>query len=79
MAGMSVPVSSGRSKKNWEQLQQEDQEEAAGASGVQVVLMLRKGGQGKAGTKSICVSSDSNLGEQFLAREAREPRDPSTP
>merc|ERR1719445_2629637 len=45
MAGMSVPVSSGRSKKNWEQLQQEDQEEAAGASGVQVVLMLRKGGQ----------------------------------
>ena len=73
MAGMSVPVSSGRSKKNWEQLQQEDQEEAAGASGgVQVVLMLRKGGQGKAGTKSICVSSDSNLGEQFLAREARE-------
>ena len=72
MAGMSVPVSSGRSKKNWEQLQLEDQEEAAGASGVQVVLMLRKGGQGKAGTKSICVSSDSNLGEQFLAREARE-------
>ena len=72
MAGMTVPVSGGRSKKNWEQLQQEDQEEAGGDAGVQVVLMLRKGGQGKAGSKSICVSSDSNLGEQFLAREARE-------
>ena len=72
MAGMTVPVSSGKSKKNWEQLQQEDPEEAGGDAGVQVVLMLRKGGQGKAGIKSICVSSESNLGEQFRAREARE-------
>ena len=71
MAGMSVPVNSGRSKKSWEQLQQEEAE-SGGESGVQVVLMLRKGGQGKAGAKSISVASDSSLGEQFLAREAQE-------
>ena len=72
MAGMSVPVSSGRTKKSWEQLQQEEAEADGETGGVQVVLMLRKGGQGKAGAKSISVASDSSLGEQFLAREAQE-------
>ena len=37
-------------------------------------LMLRKGGKGAA-TKCINVSSDSMLGEQFLAREEREIRE----
>ena len=72
LAGMTVPVSSGKSKKSWEQLQQEEAEAEGEGAGVQVVLMLRKGGQGKAGSKSISVSSESSLGEQFLAREARE-------
>ena len=76
MSSMTVPVGAGKSKKNWEQLQQEttDQEQGAGAGGVQVQLMLRKGGKGAA-TKCINVSSDSMLGEQFLAREEREIRE----
>ena len=77
MSSMTVPVGAGKSKKNWEQLQQEtqtDQEQGAGTGGVQVQVMLRKGGKGAA-TKSINVSSDSMLGEQFLAREEREIRE----
>ena len=69
---MTVPVGAGKSKKNWEQLQQETQTDQE--QGVQVQVMLRKGGKGAA-TRSINVSSDSMLGEQFLAREERELRE----
>ena len=72
MSSMTVPVGAGKSKKNWEQLQQETQTDQE--QGVQVQVMLRKGGKGAA-TKSINVSSDSMLGEQFLAREEREIRE----
>eukprot|EP00092_Neocalanus_flemingeri_P034844 GFUD01037919.1.p1 GENE.GFUD01037919.1~~GFUD01037919.1.p1 ORF type:complete len:1219 (+),score=513.71 GFUD01037919.1:43-3699(+) len=71
LSSMTAPVSSGRGKKNWEQLQeeQEDQED-----NVQVVVMLRKGGKATT-AKGISVSADSMLGEQFLAREEREQRE----
>ena len=72
MSSMTVPVGAGKSKKNWEQLQQETQTDQE--QGVQVQVMLRKGGKGAA-TRSINVSSDSMLGEQFLAREEREIRE----
>ena len=72
MSSMTVPVGAGKSKKNWEQLQQETQTDQE--QGVQVQVMLRKGGKGAA-TRSINVSSDSMLGEQFLAREEREMRE----
>ena len=74
ISAMTVPVGAGKSKKNWEQLQQESTDLEQGAGGVQVQLMLRKGGKGAA-TKCINVSSDSMLGEQFLAREEREIRE----
>ena len=55
-------------------MQEEGEEDE---SRVQVVIMLRKGG-GKTGggavTKGISVSADSQLGEQFIAREEREAR-----
>ena len=71
LATMTAPVSSGRGKKNWEQLQEEQMEEE---DNVQVVVMLRKGGKA-ATAKGISVSADSMLGEQFLAREEKEQRE----
>jgi len=71
LASMTAPVSSGRGKKNWEQLQEEQVEEE---DNVQVVVMLRKGGKA-ATAKGISVSADSMLGEQFLAREEKEQRE----
>jgi len=68
-SAMTVPVGGGKSKKNWEQLQNEDE---SAREGVQVQLMLRKPGKGGTSTKSINVACDSMLGEQFLAREERE-------
>ena len=38
------------------------------------MVMLRKGGGGGKLTKSINVSSESELGEQFIAREESEAR-----
>ena len=40
------------------------------------MLMLRKGGGGGGGkvSKGISVSADSELGEQFIAKEERETR-----
>ena len=74
LAAVSAPISTQKGKKNWEQLQEEGEEDE---SRVQVVIMLRKGG-GKTGggavTKGISVSADSQLGEQFIAREEREAR-----
>lgn len=75
LATVSAPISTQKGKKNWEQLQEEGEEDE---SKVQVMIMLRKGG-GKTGgvtkiTKGISVSADSQLGEQFIAREEREAR-----
>ena len=36
--------------------------------------MLRKGGKGGAGVRSVQVASDSSLGEQLIMREEREIR-----
>jgi hypothetical protein len=41
---------------------------------VQVVVMLRKGPGGGRITKGIAVPAESQLGEQFIAREEREAR-----
>jgi len=71
LSSMTAPVSSGRGKKNWEQLQEEQMEQE---DNVQVVVMLRKGGKA-ATAKGISVSADSMLGEQFLAREEKEQRE----
>ena len=40
----------------------------------QVQIMLRKGGKGGAGVRSVQVASDSSLGEQLIMREEREIR-----
>ena len=37
--------------------------------------MLRKGGKGGAGVRSVQVASDSSLGEQLIIREEREIRE----
>jgi len=71
LASMTAPVSSGKGKKNWEQLQEEQVEQE---DNVQVVVMLRKGGKATT-AKGISVSADSMLGEQFLAREEKEQRE----
>ena len=71
LTNMTAPVSSGRGKKNWEQLQEEQVEQE---DNVQVVVMLRKGGKATT-AKGISVSADSMLGEQFLAREEKETRE----
>ena len=71
MTSMTAPVSSGKGKKNWEQLQEEQVEQE---DNVQVVVMLRKGGKATT-AKGISVSADSMLGEQFLAREEKEQRE----
>merc|ERR1712013_586845 len=71
LASMTAPVSSGKGKKNWEQLQEEQGEQE---DNVQVVVMLRKGGKATT-AKGISVSADSMLGEQFLAREEKEQRE----
>ena len=41
---------------------------------LQVQIMLRKGGKGGAGVRSVQVASDSSLGEQFIMREEQEIR-----
>ena len=41
---------------------------------LQVQIMLRKGGKGGTGVRSLQVASDSSLGEQFIMREEREIR-----
>merc|ERR1719244_79837 len=74
ITSMTAPVSSGRGKKTWEQLQEETEhggENEQNNENVQVVVMLRKGGKAT-GVKGISVSADSMLGEQFLAREEKE-------
>ena len=38
------------------------------------MVMLRKGGGGGKVSKGISVSADSELGEQFIAREEQEAR-----
>jgi hypothetical protein len=53
---------------------QNEEEDERSSSKVQVVLMLRKGPGGGRLTKGIAVPAESQLGEQFLAREEREAR-----
>jgi len=74
MNTISAPVSTSKTKKTWEQIQEEGgsvEEEAQ----VHVMVMLRKGGGGGKVSKGISVSADSELGEQFIAREEQEARE----
>ena len=82
LTNLTAPISTSKSKKTWEQLQEENSDDKEDEGKVQVMVMLRKGGtsggQGSGGgskiTKGITVSADSQLGEQFLAREEKEAR-----
>ena len=89
MSSMTGPVSGAKGKKNWEQLQQEtDNSDGVQVKKIilhhsvmksmtmlfQVQIMLRKGGKGGTGVRSLQVASDSSLGEQFIMREEREIR-----
>jgi len=75
LINISAPMSTSKAKKTWEQLQEEGSTEEE--SQVHVMLMLRKGGGGGGGkvSKGISVSADSELGEQFIAKEERETRE----
>ena len=73
---LTAPVSVTKGKKTWEQLQDEGKEEGSEEDKVPVMIMLRKGGGSNTGkvSKEISVSANSQLGEQFLARDQREAR-----
>jgi len=75
LLSVAAPISSGKGKKTYEQLQEEggggdDDTDDDGAGKVEVRVMLRKGG-GKT-AKGISVSANSQLGEQFTLRDQRE-------
>merc|ERR1740128_881211 len=73
LLSVTAPISSGKGKKTYEQLQEEggdDDTDEDGAGKVEVRVMLRKGG-GKT-AKGISVSANSQLGEQFTLRDQRE-------
>jgi len=77
MTNVSAPPGINKSKKTYEQIQEEghaDEDEDEKGK-VQVMVMLRKGAGGGKLTKSINVSSESELGEQFIAREQSEARE----
>lgn len=77
MTNVSAPPGINKSKKTYEQIQEEGRgdEDENEKGKVQVMVMLRKGGGGGKLTKSINVSSESELGEQFIAREESEARE----